>query len=234
MLILTRKIGESILIGDNIRVTILEIRGKQIRVGIDAPADIVVLREEIYQRLAQDNLQAAHFAYQDLMDLVKCSSPEFAVKNDCLGPASKNGSIFLDTRDLGRISVPNERLVTLVSGMPGFETLRTFAVIKDPKLFPFCYLQSLDDPALALPVADPHTLMADYQISAPPSALKELGAETAGDLRALVLLTIPSGRPQDATANLLSPILINPSKRQGKQVVLETSQFSSKFRVVGR
>ena len=52
MLILTRKIGESILVGDNIRLVVLEIRGKQIRLGIDAPPDIVVLREEIAQRLS--------------------------------------------------------------------------------------------------------------------------------------------------------------------------------------
>ena len=57
MLILTRKIGESILIGDNIRLVVLEIRGRQIRLGIEAPADIVVLREEIAQRLSDENLE---------------------------------------------------------------------------------------------------------------------------------------------------------------------------------
>ncbi len=59
MLILTRKTGEGLFIGDDIRVTILEIRGKQIRLGIEAPTAIVVLREEIYRRVQQENLQAA-------------------------------------------------------------------------------------------------------------------------------------------------------------------------------
>ena len=49
MLILTRKIGESIIISDNIRVVVLEVRGRQIRLGIEAPAHIVVLRDEIAQ-----------------------------------------------------------------------------------------------------------------------------------------------------------------------------------------
>ena len=59
MLILTRKSGEGLFIGDDIRITILEIRGKQIRLGIEAPTSVVVLREEIYRRIQEENLRAA-------------------------------------------------------------------------------------------------------------------------------------------------------------------------------
>jgi carbon storage regulator len=59
LLILTRKSGEGLFIGDDIRVTILEIRGKQIRLGIEAPTNVVVLREEIYRRIQEENLQAS-------------------------------------------------------------------------------------------------------------------------------------------------------------------------------
>lgn len=51
LLILTRKIGESLIIGDNIRITVLEIRGKQVRLGIEAPPDIAVMREELSQNM---------------------------------------------------------------------------------------------------------------------------------------------------------------------------------------
>lgn len=53
MLILTRKIGESMMIGNNITVTILGVKGNQIRIGVNAPKDIQVHREEIYQRIAE-------------------------------------------------------------------------------------------------------------------------------------------------------------------------------------
>lgn len=59
MLILTRKPGESIFIGDRVKVTIVEIKGNQIRVGIDAPAELKIYREEIYLQILEENRQAA-------------------------------------------------------------------------------------------------------------------------------------------------------------------------------
>ncbi len=61
MLILTRKLGETIRIGNKIKITILDAKGRQIRVGIDAPPDITVHREEVYQMIKQQNILAAGY-----------------------------------------------------------------------------------------------------------------------------------------------------------------------------
>jgi carbon storage regulator len=65
MLILTRKPGESLYIGDNIKVTIVEIKGNQIRVGIEAPTDLRIYREEIYLQILDENKTAAQGVMTD-------------------------------------------------------------------------------------------------------------------------------------------------------------------------
>lgn len=55
MLILTRKGGETLKIGDDIDVTVLGVKGNQVRIGIKAPHDVAVHREEIYQKIQQEN-----------------------------------------------------------------------------------------------------------------------------------------------------------------------------------
>ena len=55
MLILTRRIGESVYIGDEVRMTVLGVRGTQVRIGINAPKEVPVHREEIYYRIKHEN-----------------------------------------------------------------------------------------------------------------------------------------------------------------------------------
>ena len=59
MLVLTRKAGESITIGDDIKVMVMEVKGKQVRLGIEAPPECVVHREEVYRRIQAANREAA-------------------------------------------------------------------------------------------------------------------------------------------------------------------------------
>ena len=57
MLILTRRVGETLVVGDDITVTVLGVKGNQVRLGVNAPKDVTVHREEIYQRIQQEKGQ---------------------------------------------------------------------------------------------------------------------------------------------------------------------------------
>lgn len=66
MLILTRKLGESVTIGDDIKITILGVRGRQVRLGIIAPQKVTIHREEIYFKIQEENKRAVTGAAEDL------------------------------------------------------------------------------------------------------------------------------------------------------------------------
>ena len=59
MLILTRRVGETLMIGDSVSVTVLGVKGNQVRIGINAPKELAVHREEIYQRIKREGEQPA-------------------------------------------------------------------------------------------------------------------------------------------------------------------------------
>jgi len=74
MLILTRKPGEAIAVGDGIKIRVLDIKGGQVKLGIEAPNEVAVHREEIYLRILEENKRAALETTMDLASLVSAFS----------------------------------------------------------------------------------------------------------------------------------------------------------------
>jgi carbon storage regulator len=76
MLVLTRKLGESIAIDDHIKIVVVQIKGKQVRLGIKAPKDTKIHREEVYVAIQEQNTRAAKSNLQDLSQLTKDLKPK--------------------------------------------------------------------------------------------------------------------------------------------------------------
>ncbi|PKM44501.1 MAG: carbon storage regulator [Firmicutes bacterium HGW-Firmicutes-8] len=71
MLALTRRVGQSIIIGENIEITIVEVKGDQVRIGINAPKSVRILRKEIFDEIQFENKKAADVAGKMVGDQVK-------------------------------------------------------------------------------------------------------------------------------------------------------------------
>jgi carbon storage regulator len=69
MLVLTRKIGEGIVIGDDITIKLIEIKGGNVRIGIEAPRDRKIYRLEVYDKICEENREAAQWSAQDLENI---------------------------------------------------------------------------------------------------------------------------------------------------------------------
>ena len=80
MLVLTRKPGEGILIGDDITVKVIELKGGGARIGIEAPRNKKIYRQELYERIRQENIDAADWDFADLDNVSKSLAQEDKVK----------------------------------------------------------------------------------------------------------------------------------------------------------
>jgi carbon storage regulator len=75
MLVLTRKLGESIAIDDHIKIRVVQIKGKQVRLGIEAPKDTKIHREEVYMAIQEQNQQSATVSSDKSRSVAKLLKP---------------------------------------------------------------------------------------------------------------------------------------------------------------
>jgi flagellar assembly factor FliW len=138
----------------------------------------------------------------------------------------------LKTRNFGSIEVRSDQIIYLEPGLLGFSQHHRYVLIEHPRENPFLWLQCLDKADLAFVAIDPRCLLSDYQPGSLPQATRELEVKNPEDLKILAILTIPPGKPQEMTANLMGPVVINLKTRQGRQLIVEDAQYSHQHRVL--
>ena len=115
-------------------------------------------------------------------------------------------------------------VLEMVQPMAGFPDQRRFALARLDDTGLVCDLHSLDDPGLRFVVVPPTTFFTDYAPEIDDSVVTELGVETEDDLLALVVVTLGEN-PQDATANLMAPVLVNHRTRRAGQFLLDDADL---------
>uniref|UniRef100_I2Q2V5 Flagellar assembly factor FliW n=1 Tax=Desulfovibrio sp. U5L TaxID=596152 RepID=I2Q2V5_9BACT len=141
--------------------------------------------------------------------------------------AKKNERV-VETR-LGRMSLPEDRVLTFPRGLIGFMGHREFTLIQVREESPFLVLQSLDDPKLGLLVADPYSFMTEYEVVIGDADRRLLCIETREQATLLVTVTIPQGMPERTTLNLSGPIVLNNEARIGLQIPQTDSRYPAHY-----
>jgi flagellar assembly factor FliW len=117
-------------------------------------------------------------------------------------------------------------VVEFPSGIPGFESHRRFVLIASAELSPLGCLKSVDSSDVSFLVIDPRLLSFGYDITLSELERARIGAGPDEPLLWLVIVTITES---DATANLRAPVVINPGKMLGCQVIRENDQYPVQF-----
>ena len=125
----------------------------------------------------------------------------------------------------GEISFAESDVLEFPWGLPGFPALRRWLALSLESQAGYVWLQSLDDPAVALPTADPWAIFADYDPKLPPYAVAALDIRDPGEFTLLCVVVVTKDA-EELTMNLLAPIVVNLRTRQARQVMLENSSYS--------
>jgi flagellar assembly factor FliW len=141
------------------------------------------------------------------------------------GPSGGAKLIRISTQRFGEMEFSEESVITVLGGIIGFPSLVRYVLIQRPNDAPFYWLQSLEDPTMALVLVNPVLFKADYDPRLPEALNEELAAEP-GQITLFAIVTIPLGRPQDMTANLLGPLALNPASRLARQLVLDDRHYT--------
>ena len=139
--------------------------------------------------------------------------------------------MLVKTKHFGEIELEENKIITFDEGLIGFEDKKRYTILfnnESKSKGTISWLQSLDEPMLALPVVSPVVAMADYNPIVEDEVLAPLGELNDENLVILLTLTVPSDLTK-MTVNLKAPIIINADTRKGCQAIAENSDYVVRY-----
>jgi flagellar assembly factor FliW len=140
--------------------------------------------------------------------------------------------MLIKTRHFGEIDLDENKIIYFNNGILGFEDYKKYTLLYDneegarPDI---SWLQSLEEPTLAIPLISPFLIKSDYNPEVEDEQLKSLGEITEDNIVVMVSITIPSD-VHNMTVNLKAPFIINSDTKKGAQIIVENSDYEIKFR----
>ena len=139
----------------------------------------------------------------------------------------------VQTKFFGEVELDDNKILEFPNGIIGFEDFKKFAIIydvEDDRETKISWLQSLEEPVLALPIVDPLAIVPDYAPMIEDELLKPLGNPTDEDLLFLLVMTVPSDMKK-VTANMKAPVIINTKTCTGVQLIVDNADYPVKYNV---
>ena len=137
----------------------------------------------------------------------------------------------VNTVRFGEIEVEEDKIVHFEAGIPAFEEEHEFLIIPYDEESPYVFLQSLSTPDLAFLMTMPFVFFPDYEFEIDDDVMAKLGIKEQEELLIYTIITMPGGRVEDMTANLMAPVVVNTTNMQARQVVLDRSRYNTKHRL---
>ncbi len=139
--------------------------------------------------------------------------------------------MIIHTRVFGEVEITEEKILTFPGGIIGFPEMKHFTMLHDEEQGTSAgirWLQSLEEPAFAMPVMDPLVVKPDYNPQVSEELLSGIGQITENNLLVLVTVRVPSDLTQ-MSVNLQGPIVINVDERKACQIILDMDTYPVRF-----
>ena len=133
----------------------------------------------------------------------------------------------VNTSRFGIQEVEESKIIVIPDGMLGFPAEKRYILLTPPKLGPFLWLQSVDNPNLAFVVVDAKEQLPDYSFSLNMEEYTFLGFGEQAEVIYLLVVTMAPD-PYDITVNLQGPIVLNPERMLAKQIVLDSGSYTTR------
>ncbi len=137
----------------------------------------------------------------------------------------------INTRVFGEIDIAEDKIIHFPGGIIGFPDMTDFALIHDSEKKGVCavrWLQSLQEPAFAMPVVDPLAIKPDYNPEVEDELLKPIGELNPESVLVLVTMTVPKDITK-MTMNLQAPIVVNADEKKACQIIVDTDKYPVRF-----
>jgi len=131
------------------------------------------------------------------------------------------------SRVFGELEVSEENIIFFEEGIPAFENLKKFVIVKEDQS-PFYWLQSVEDKDIAFVIINPFEIKPDYEFDLPDEIVNKLEITSAEDVAVFCIVVIPEDVKQ-TRVNLKAPVIINVNKRKGMQYLLDDERYPLRY-----